>query len=100
MQAKNKRILFVGVMVLLIIGFGFTMMKIIKENRACLDSPLIYGAKRAYEMNGVEMTCSCSFSDPNYAPLWFDRETMEVEDAVKIGDEYVPYNFTAENLTD
>lgn len=50
----------------------------IKDANECLSSPLIYGAKKATNPETGQMFCQCTFSNPAYAPLYFDDANMSI----------------------
>jgi len=50
----------------------------ISDANACLGNPLVYGANKATTDVTGEMFCSCTFSNPSYAPLYFNHENISV----------------------
>lgn len=50
----------------------------IKDANECLSNPLIYGAQKATNIETGGMFCRCTFSNPAYAPLYFDDANMSI----------------------
>ncbi len=50
----------------------------IKDANECLSNPLIYGAQKATNVETGQMFCSCTFSNPAYATLYFDDTKMSI----------------------
>jgi hypothetical protein len=49
-----------------------------RDEDKCANNPLVYGARKASDdINGGVM-CSCSFSNPDYAPFYFDKNSIDV----------------------
>lgn len=49
-----------------------------KDGNKCIGNPLVYGAQKASTSDSGDITCSCSFSNPSYAPFYFDKNNMSV----------------------
>ena len=79
-EVKTKTITIIGiVLVILMILLGTLFIKLMKENNKCQGNPLIYAANKVSEESEVEMTCSCSFSDPEYSNFYFNKEGIVVD---------------------
>lgn len=50
-----------------------------KDGNQCLSSPLVYGAQKASTPETGGAFCTCSFRDPDYAPLYFDKDGMSID---------------------
>lgn len=51
----------------------------VQDGNECLSKPLNYGAEKALQSTGGQIFCSCQFSNPSYAPLFFNEETMSTK---------------------
>ena len=88
-KKDKKLILIVALFIIIILAFGFTMVKLINENQECIINPLVYGAKQISKQ-GITVLCTCEIEEDNYDPFWFNNETMEV-----VGQELTfNYNYT------
>ncbi len=62
--------------ILLISGIFFFAMK---DGNACINNSFIYGVKKATSEETGHVTCSCDFSNPEYATLYFDIDGMSTK---------------------
>lgn len=72
LKDKLFRIAFILVCIALV-GLSFI---ILKNNNTCSKNPFVYGANEVYKQSkgNVEIFCSCSFSDPKYSSMYFNKE--------------------------
>ena len=61
---------------IIIVGIFYLAMQ---DGNQCLDSPLIYGADKATTPETGGVRCSCSFVNPDYAPLYFSKDGMSID---------------------
>lgn len=50
-----------------------------QDGDKCISNPLIYGANKAITIDSGDLMCSCSFSNPSYAPFYFNKENMSID---------------------
>ena len=48
------------------------------DGNKCLSNPFLYGVNKIINENSGELTCTCSFESPNYAPFYFNSEEIKV----------------------
>lgn len=44
----------------------------------CLKNPLKYGVSQISEASESELYCSCTFTDPKYAPFYFNDKNVSL----------------------
>jgi len=89
---KNKTI---NIILILILVINFALIFVVytqirNTKREFLDNPLIYGAKKLREVNGVEVLCQCNLMKKNSATLYFNSEEMRLEYPYDTDDFYLP----------
>lgn len=75
MKATKDKILVASLIALVIMAFVFLGMAF-REGNKCTANPLIYGADKLSSTETGDFSCSCSFSNSNYDPLYFDKENI------------------------
>lgn len=50
---------------------------IIKDTKQCVANPFSYGIEKI-EPEDSSLSCSCFFSNPGYAPFYFNKENINV----------------------
>ncbi len=64
-------------LILCIFVMLLAMTFIIKNTKQCDANPFTYGVKKITPHDS-ELLCSCSFSNPRYAPFYFDKDNVSV----------------------
>ncbi len=82
MEAKTKKFVFwtTIIVTLLIFALAAVMVQLIKENSVCAKDPFTYAVMAIKEQNDLDVSCRCTFYDPNYSPFIFDKDGMRAED--------------------
>ena len=57
---------------------GFSLVFGFKDYKQCSGNPFIYGANEIINENTGNLYCSCSFGSPEYAPFYFDNDSVEI----------------------
>tara|TARA_R100001530_G_scaffold100349_1_gene69744 strand:- start:183 stop:437 length:255 start_codon:yes stop_codon:yes gene_type:complete len=65
--------LLIGIILISVIFF-FAM----RDGNSCLSNPMVYGARKATNAETGDIRCSCRFSDPSYAPFYFDTDKITI----------------------
>ncbi|KKM75665.1 hypothetical protein LCGC14_1387910 [marine sediment metagenome] len=90
-ESIGKRIIFndntlpyyiIGVMMLLFVVIGIGLTFGLKESNQCLNNPLTYGVNKIENNDTGILQCTCSFSNPSYAPFYFNNKDIGVLDAI------------------
>ena len=75
---KNKTIyILTGISIILLLSFGFVMMKLINESSECVNNPFVYGAT-AIDKQGMPIFCSCSSLNPKYSGFSYDKKGIYI----------------------
>lgn len=48
------------------------------DGQKCVSNPFVYGADKLSSEETGNLFCSCSFSNPNYAPFYFNKENVSL----------------------
>ncbi len=70
----KKLYLLIFVVIILMLFFAYTMMRLIKSNKECNENPFIYGAKLMNEKE-TPILCSCNSFDGEIN-FWYDEKGM------------------------
>ncbi len=70
-QKKKITILIIGV-VICIMGFILLMAFMVKQNKECIDSPLVFSAKKIKQAGG-NYWCSCQSLDQRLNNFYFNE---------------------------
>jgi len=57
---------------LVVIAFVFLLAFMVNQNKQCVEDPLVFGARVAYENTGEDLVCTCSL--PGYPPVIITKE--------------------------
>ncbi len=72
---KVKKIyLLIFVIIVLMIFFGYTMMRLINANKECNENPFTYGA-RLMNQKETPILCACNSFDGEIS-FWYDEKGM------------------------
>lgn len=63
-----------GAILALVLIFSFAF----KDGDQCLSNPLVYGAEKGSQSSGGDLFCTCTFANPDYYPIHFNKENMTV----------------------
>ncbi len=75
MKVTTNKILTIIMGILILIGF-FALGMAYKEGNECIANPLTYGADKLSSTETGEFSCSCSFSNPKYEGLYFNKDNI------------------------
>jgi len=86
-QIKNmkKDRLVIWILCFLFIIMGFFMLLGLKDAEQCLANPFVYGAESITSDKTGNVHCSCNFESPNYAPFYFDNDSLEIGENPLLG---------------
>lgn len=90
---KKKLIVVIIFTLIMTIAFFVLMVKMIKENGECVDSPFSYSAKKLKESGGNYL-CYCQSLDPKLLDFSFSEEGIKIKKV----DDYM--DIFALNLTE
>ena len=76
-KMKRERLI-IWVMCFLFIIMGFCLLLGMKDAQQCLGNPFIYGANNIVNDDTGDISCSCSFTSPNYAGFNFNKDSLEI----------------------
>ena len=65
-----------------------------REGNTCLANSFTYGAKKLSSEETGDLTCTCSFGNPKYAPFFFNKEEIIVQDGGMAADLPPSFNIT------
>ncbi len=77
-KSMNRERLIIWVMCFLFVIIGFCLLLGMKDAKQCLGNPFIYGASNIVNDRTGDVYCSCSFTSPNYAGFYFDKDSLEI----------------------
>lgn len=79
MDKREKTL--VWTLALLILGYlliGYVGFFGFKDYKACSGNPFTYGAEKISSDATGDLFCTCTFSNPKYAPFYFNEEEVAV----------------------
>ncbi len=81
-QIKNMKRdrLIIWIMCFLFLLMGFFLVSGMDDAKECLGNPFIYGARNIINEETGNLHCSCTFESHNYAPFYFNNESLEIRE--------------------
>ena len=64
------------IMILLVLLLIFFVIMIDREGAQCMSNPLTYGANKIANDDTGAFTCFCSFDNPKYERIIFDKDNV------------------------
>ncbi len=77
---KQEKIL-MWTIALLVLGYliiGYLVFWGFNDYKQCSGNPFTYGAEKISSYETGDLFCTCTFSNPHYAPFYFDSEEVAV----------------------
>lgn len=74
-QEKIKKIYFYAIGVSILLLFVLLAFQA-QEGNKCIANPLTYGAEKLSSEETGEFSCLCSFTNPNYEQVHFDKDNV------------------------
>lgn len=78
----NKKHLFkalIGIVIIIVLLFGWVMFKLIINNDECISNPFTYSAKAAGEQ-GMDILCHCEPLSHKYAGFSYDKDGIYINE--------------------
>ncbi len=66
------------IMMALLLVLIISIVMIDKEGVQCMSNPLTYGANKIANEDTGDFTCFCSFNNPKYERVIFDKDNISV----------------------
>jgi len=83
LTSKDKRVVITNIIVIILLaGVLITLLNLTgevkRESFQCMGDPLGYGAQKLSEVNGAELSCTCTLAKPNSPILFFDSTSKDI----------------------
>lgn len=88
LSRSAKWILFT--VILLVISQAFFLWFMIKHIDELTSSPFVYGARKTFEENGFDISCTCTV--PDRVGFSFNKDGIEYEEPKRIAPDYPEIN--------
>ncbi len=71
---KERLVIYILCFALLLAGLFLVLG--FRDGQRCVGNPFIYGANKIANRDTGSVFCSCSFNHPEYAPFYFDNDSI------------------------